>query len=46
MAIDWNGVAVKIIDLGSDSYEKRLHRQILFAGVCGLVLIIAWKVMK
>ena len=45
MAIDWDGYLVKIVDLGSDSYEKRVHRQILFAivGVAGLIVL--WKVL-
>lgn len=46
MAIDWNGILVKVVNLGSDSYEKRLHRQIAFAALCFLGLIIFWKVIK
>lgn len=46
MAIDWNGLLVSVVDQGATSYEARLHRQILFAGVIGLILIIAWKVLK
>jgi len=46
MAIDWDGYLVRIVDLGSDSYEKRVHRQILFALIGGAGLIILWKVLK
>ena len=46
MAIDWNGILVKVVDMGSDSYEKRVNRQIFFAGLTALAVIVIWKVMK
>ena len=46
MALDWNGVLVSIVDTGADRVEGRLHRQIAFAGIVGLALIIFWKVIK
>ena len=46
MAIDWNGVIVNLVDAGADSYEKRVHRQILFAGLVGFILIVVWRVTK
>lgn len=46
MALDWNGVLISLVDQGADSYETRIHRQIFFAGMVGLALIIVWKVLK
>ena len=46
MALDWDGYLTRLVDMGSDSYETRVHRQILFAGLLGLALIILWKVLK
>ena len=46
MAIDWNGLLVSVVDSGSESIEKRIHRQILFAGLIAFVLIVVWRVTK
>lgn len=46
MSIDWNGLLVSVVDQGATSYETRLHRQILFAGAVGLVLLIVWRLFK
>ena len=46
MALDWNGLLVSIVDTGADRVESRVHRQIAFAGILGLALIIIWKVLK
>jgi hypothetical protein len=46
MALDWNGLLVSLVDTGSESVESRVHRQIAFAGIIGLALIIIWKVLK
>jgi hypothetical protein len=46
MAIDWNGLFVSVVDSAGDSYEKRIHRQIFFAGLVGLALILIWKGMR
>lgn len=46
MAIDWNGVLVSIVDDAGENYEKRVQRQILFAGLIGLGLIVAWRILK
>lgn len=46
MALDWNGLLVSIVDTGAETVESRLHRQIAFAGIVGLALILIWKVLK
>jgi hypothetical protein len=46
MALDWNGYVTQIVDMGSTTYETRVHRQIMFAGIVGLALILIWKVIK
>lgn len=46
MAIDWNGIAISLVDKTATNYETRVHRQILFAGLIGLILIIVWKLMR
>lgn len=46
MALDLGKYIPQVVDLGATSYETRLHRQILFAGLVGLALIILWKVIK
>lgn len=46
MALDWDGVLISLVDAGADSYEKRVHRQIVFAGIVGLALILIWKVLR
>lgn len=46
MALEWDGIAVKVVDAVSSSYEKRVHKQIFFAGLVGLALIIFFKVVR
>ena len=46
MAIDWDGALIRIVDASSTSYESRLHRQIFFAGLVALALIIFYKVVR
>ncbi len=45
MAVDWDGVLVSLVDSTADSYEQRVHRQILFAGLVGAALIVLWRVL-
>ncbi len=44
MALDWNGIAVALVDQTATSYEARIHRQILFAGLVLAGLIILWRI--
>ena len=46
MGLDLKSLIPQVVDLGATSYETRLHRQILFAGLVGLALIIVWKVLR
>lgn len=46
MAFSLKELIPQVVDLGATSYETRIHRQILFAGLVGLALIIVWKVIK
>ena len=46
MAINWNGLITQIVDAGSESYESRVRKLILFAGAVVLGLIILWKLWR
>ncbi len=43
MALNLKPLVKAVVDLGSESYEARVRKMIIFAGVVGLVLILVWK---
>jgi hypothetical protein len=43
MALDLKPLVETVIDLGSEAYESRVRKMILFAGAVALVLILVWK---
>ena len=43
MSIDLKPLIKAVVDMGSESYESRVKRIIVFGGVVALVLILFWK---
>jgi hypothetical protein len=43
MAIDLGPLVKTVVDLGSERYEERVRKLILFGGAVGLALILVWK---
>jgi hypothetical protein len=46
MAIDWQKYVGQLVDLGSESYERKQTRMILKAGMIVLFLIVVWRFLK
>lgn len=46
MKIDFNKTIRSILDLGGESYETRITRVIVKAGLVALFLIVVWKFLK
>ena len=43
MALDLGPLVRAVVDLGSDSYEKRVRRTIWLGAILALGLILIWK---
>lgn len=43
MALDLKPFVKAIVDLGSEEYEQRVRKMIVFAGVVVAILILIWK---
>jgi hypothetical protein len=43
VALDFKPLLTALVDMGADSYETRVRRLILQAGLVLLVLILVWK---
>lgn len=43
MSLNLKPLIEAVVDMGSESYESRVKRIIVFAGVVALVLILFWK---
>jgi len=46
MSINWGGYIRDVIDLGSESYEKRVGKLILQAGAFLIFGIVLWRWLK
>jgi hypothetical protein len=43
VGLDLKPLVRAVVDMGSGDLEARIRNVILFAGVVGLILILAWK---
>ena len=43
MALDLKPFIRALVDLGSEDYEQRVRKMIVFAGVVAVILILVWK---
>ncbi|MCJ7485274.1 MAG: hypothetical protein MUQ25_03780 [Candidatus Aminicenantes bacterium] len=43
MSINLKPLITAVVDIGSENYESRVKRIIVFGGIVALVLILFWK---
>ena len=46
MKIDWAKEIGSIVDLGSESYERRVTRTALKVGAVVLFILVAWRLVR
>ena len=46
MSIDWTGAVKSVVDLGSESWERKTTRLILKAGAVALFVLFVWKLTQ